>query len=88
MFGEAMPVRETQEAELRAATADVFIVVGSSLVVYPAAVMPLHAKRAGAALVIVNLSETPQDPYADVLVRGKASPVMAEIVERVRQRLT
>lgn len=87
MFGEAMPVKETREAELRARQSDVFVVVGSSLVVYPAAFMPLYAKQSGAALVIVNLSETPHDDSADVLISGKAGPVMAEILERVRQRL-
>ncbi len=87
LFGEPMPERETLEAQLRARQSDVFIVVGSSLVVYPAAMMPLYAKQSGAALVIVNLSETPHDPHADVLILGKAGPVMAEIVERVRKNL-
>lgn len=82
-----MPERETEEAELRARRSDLFVVVGSSLVVYPAAMMPLYAKEAGATLVIVNLSETPHDPYADVLLSGKAGPVMEQIVDRVRQRL-
>jgi NAD-dependent deacetylase len=88
MFGEAMPVRETLEAERRARASDCFIVVGSSLVVHPAAMMPLYARQGGAALVIVNLSETPHDGYADVLIRGKAGPVMDEIVSRVHRRLT
>jgi NAD-dependent deacetylase len=87
LFGEAMPVRETLEAEQRAKDSDLFIVVGSSLVVYPAAMMPLHAKRAGARLVIVNLSETPHDPLADVRIAEKAGPVMDRIVTLVRSRL-
>ena len=88
LFGEAMPARESLEAEVRAKNSDLFVVVGSSLVVYPAAMMPLHAKRAGAKLIIVNLAETPHDPYADVLIPGKAGPVMAEIVTMVRSRLS
>jgi len=88
LFGEAMPERETLEAELRAKTSDLFVVVGSSLVVYPAAMMPLYAKRAGAKLVIVNLSETPHDPYADVLIPGKAGPVMEQILQRVKSALS
>ncbi len=88
LFGEAMPERETLEAELRAKNSDLFVVVGSSLVVYPAAMMPLYAKRAGATLVIVNLSETPYDPYADVLIPGKAGPVMEQILQRVKSRLS
>jgi NAD-dependent deacetylase len=87
MFGEAMPERETREAERRARRSDLFVVVGSSLVVYPAAFMPLYAKQAGAALVIVNLSETPHDGYADVLISGQAGLVMAEILEQVKARL-
>lgn len=87
LFGETMPVQETLEAELRAKRSDLFVVVGSSLVVYPAAMMPLYAKEAGAALVIVNLSETPHDDHADVLIPGKAGPVMEEIVKTVKQRL-
>jgi len=88
LFGEAMPERETLEAERRARNSDLFLVVGSSLVVYPAAMMPLYAKRAGAKLVIMNLSETPHDPYADVLVPGKAGPVMEQILQRVKARLS
>ncbi|MBI4607877.1 MAG: Sir2 family NAD-dependent protein deacetylase [Candidatus Rokubacteria bacterium] len=87
LFGEAMPARETLEAEARAKRSDLFIVVGSSLVVYPAAMMPLYAKREGARLVIVNLSETPHDAYADVVIPGKAGPVMEQILERVKSRL-
>jgi NAD-dependent deacetylase len=87
MFGEAMPVGETREAEARARAADCFIVVGSSLVVHPAAMMPVYAKQSGAALVIVNLSDTPQDAYADLVIRGKAGPVMDGIVSRVKRRL-
>jgi NAD-dependent deacetylase len=49
--------------------------------------MPLYAKEAGAALVIVNLTETPHDPYADILLPGKAGLVMEEILKMVRQRL-
>lgn len=88
LFGEAMPARETLEAELRAKQSDLFVVVGSSLVVYPAAMMPLYAKRGGAKLVIMNLSETPHDSYADVLILGKAGPVMDQIVQRVKARFS
>lgn len=86
MFGEAMPRRELEEAERRARAADLFLVVGSSLVVYPAAYMPLHAKQAGARLAIVNLSETPHDQAADLVIRGSAAAVLAAVVERVQSR--
>jgi NAD-dependent deacetylase len=84
LFGEPMPARATEEAERRARASDLFIVVGSSLVVYPAAYMPAHAKHAGATLAIVNLSPTPCDAQADVLIPGKAGEVMDAIVRRLR----
>jgi NAD-dependent deacetylase len=87
MFGEAMPREETEEAERRARASDLFIVVGSSLVVYPAAHMPVHAKRAGARLVIVNRTPTPQDAEADLLIAGSSAAVLADVAERVASRL-
>ena len=63
-----MPERETQEAYHRSSTCDLFIVVGSSLVVQPAASMPLVAKRNGARLAIINRDPTPYDGIADVVV--------------------
>jgi NAD-dependent deacetylase len=84
LFGEAMPRAAVQEAEQRARSADLFVVLGSSLAVFPAAYMPIHAKRAGAALAIVNLEATPLDREADLVIRAQAGPVMAEVVEAVR----
>ena len=75
-----------QEAERRARAADLFVVLGSSLVVYPAAYMPAHAKHAGATLAIVNLEPTPLDPQADLVIREKAGAAMAAVLEEVRAR--
>lgn len=86
-FGQAMPERETAEAYKRASSCDLFIVIGSSLVVYPAAQMPIVAKEHGARLVIVNRDETACDRMADIVVKGLAGPVMAAILERVRSIL-
>jgi NAD-dependent deacetylase len=86
MFGEPMPAREMEEAERRARAADLFIVVGSSLVVYPAAYVPLSAKRAGATLVIVNLTETPHDAHADLVIKGSAASVLSALVAEVGLR--
>ena len=79
-FGQAMPVRETERAFAAAAAADLFIVVGSSLVVYPAAAIPDAAVRAGAPLVIVNNEETPKDDLAEVVLRGSAGESMSLMV--------
>jgi NAD-dependent deacetylase len=61
-----------------------FIVIGSSLVVYPAANMPLYAKRAGAGVVIVNLGPTQQDDIADVIIDHSAGETMTKIMERLK----
>ena len=84
LFGEAMPVREMEEAERRSRAADLFVVLGSSLVVYPAAYMPAHAKHTGATLVIVNLEPTPMDAQADLVIRDRAGRVMAAVLDGVR----
>jgi NAD-dependent deacetylase len=86
-FGEALPEETLQEATRRASRCDLLIVVGSSLVVYPAAYMPLYAKQTGAGLVIVNLSTTPADKIADVVIHASAGEVMGRILAEVRQRL-
>jgi NAD-dependent deacetylase len=87
LFGEAMPVRETRLAEQRARAAGAFVVAGSSLVVYPAAYMPVYARESGARLVIVNLEPTPLDHQADVVLSGKAGDVMARLVAAVAERV-
>ena len=85
-FGQAMPVRETQEAEERARTCDLFIVIGSSLVVYPAAYMPVFALESGAPLVIINREPTPMDHRATVAVHGGAGDTMTAVMERLKSR--
>jgi NAD-dependent protein deacetylase/lipoamidase len=68
-FGQAMPEAAMRRALAATLAADVFVVVGSSLVVYPAAGFPEQAKRNGAALAIVNREPTPLDDVADIVVR-------------------
>jgi NAD-dependent deacetylase len=87
-FGQPMPERETRQAEARAAACDLFLVAGSSLVVYPAAQMPLIAKHSGAKLIIINLTPTPHDHYADIVIYEKTGPVLSQIVEQVKARLS
>lgn len=83
-FGQAMPERETREAQARSASCDLFLAAGSSLVVYPAAHMPLLAKQNGARLVIINLTDTPHDHYADVVIRAKTGEAMSRVVDIVK----
>jgi len=86
LFGEPMPGREVRLAEERARAAGSFVVVGSSLVVYPAAYMPVYARQSGARLVIVNLVPTHFDHLADVVIPGKAGEVMARLVAQIQAR--
>lgn len=81
LFGGPMPADAVREAERRSRAADLFVAVGSSLTVYPAAYMPVHARHAGARLVIVNLTPTPLDGQADLVVRGRAGDVLDAAVE-------
>jgi NAD-dependent deacetylase len=84
-FGEALPERAMQAATLHSSDCDLFIVVGSSLVVQPAALMPLFAKDGRARLVIINIGETPYDYEADVLIHGSAGNILERIVALVKE---
>lgn len=86
LFGEPMPAAAVEQAEARSRGAGCFLVVGSSLAVYPAAYMPTYAKEAGARLVVVNLTPTRLDHVADVVLAGPAGAVLAGLVERVESR--
>jgi NAD-dependent deacetylase len=83
-FGEALPQETLQEAIRRAQNCDLFIVIGSTLVIYPAAYIPTYAREAGAKLAIVNLTPTPFDHYAEVVIRGKAGEIMSRVMGKVR----
>ena len=74
-----------QEAERRARAADLFVVLGSSLVVYPAAYLPVHARDAGATLVIVNLEPTPHDARADLVIRARTGEIMTAALADLRR---
>jgi len=78
-FGESMPVEAVQEAFRLANESDVILVVGSSLVVYPAAEIPLEAVRGGAAMIVVNAEPTPFDRLAAVVIHGRAGKILPEI---------
>ena len=82
LFGEPMPAEAVAEAQALAEQADVMLVVGSSLVVHPAAELPLAALRAGAALVIVNAEPTPYDRLAEVVIHGRSGEVLPELLFR------
>jgi NAD-dependent deacetylase len=78
-FGQPMPETAMARAEAEAAACDLFLVLGSSLVVYPAAGLPLFAKGSGALLAIVNREPTEQDSVADLVLHDEIGPVMGEV---------
>ncbi len=78
-FGQPMPETEMLHASAEAEACDLFIVLGSSLLVYPAAGLPLIAKRSGARLAIVNREPTEQDHLADLVLHAGIGAVMAEV---------
>lgn len=67
-FGQAMPEQEMRRAAELSERCDLFLAIGSSLVVWPAAGFPLLAKRSGAKLVIINREPTEQDEHADLVI--------------------
>ena len=79
MFGEKMPLAETNQAFEIAETADLFLAIGTSLVVQPAAVLPLHAKRNGARFAIINRDPTELDQFADCVVNGEIGAVLSAV---------
>jgi NAD-dependent deacetylase len=80
-FGQSMPFDAMQRAEDLTKNCDLFLAVGSSLVVWPAAGFPLMAKRNGAALVIINRDATELDDYADLVVRDDIGDVLAPFID-------
>jgi NAD-dependent deacetylase len=79
-FGQPMPVEAMRRAEAASLDCDLFIVLGSSLLVYPAAAIPMLAKSNGAALAIINREPTHMDSNADVLIHAEIGAVLREIV--------
>ncbi len=79
-FGQAMPEEAMSRAEELTKSCDLFLAVGSSLVVWPAAGFPLMAKRNGAALVIVNREPTEFDDIADLTVHHDIGDVFAPFI--------
>jgi NAD-dependent deacetylase len=79
-FGQAMPEHEMERAQEATLGCDLFIAIGSSLVVYPAAGFPQMAKQNGAKLVILNRDETPLDGYADLVVNAEIGASLSAAV--------
>ncbi len=86
-FGEPMPWDEVRRAERAACASDLLLVIGSSLVVYPAAAIPRGAVQTGVPMAILNATETPLDGLAGVVVRGRAAELLPAIVQQAKRRV-
>jgi NAD-dependent deacetylase len=82
-FGQNLVEQDLERAYVAAAGADLFLAIGTSLVVYPVADLPRVAREAGAKLVIVNAEETPYDRVADAVVRERIGDILPKIVSLV-----
>ena len=67
-----------QLAEKAATSCDLFIAIGSSLVVYPAAGFPILARQSGGKLVILNREPTELDDYADLVINDEIGPILSD----------
>lgn len=85
-FGQSLDTEEIRRAEEMASSCELMLSFGSTLVVYPAAGFPAQAARRGAALGIVNLSETPLDEMADVLIKRPIGEVVGELTRELGWR--
>jgi NAD-dependent deacetylase len=83
-FGQAMPAREMDLAVEACHDCDVFLAVGSSLVVYPAAALPELAKRNGAALIILNRTPTSMDGIADLVINNEIGKTLPMLIGQVQ----
>jgi NAD-dependent deacetylase len=82
-FGQSMPRQPMARARAETLACDLFLVLGSSLLVTPAASFPRLAKRNGARLAIVNREPTPQDADADLVLHDEISAVLVEVVSEL-----
>ncbi|MFZ8843043.1 SIR2 family NAD-dependent protein deacylase [Thermoflexus sp.] len=83
LFGEQLPAQAFLAAQQEARRADVFLVAGSSLEVAPAGDLPILAKEHGARLILINLSPTSADRYADLQIRGDVAEILPLLADAV-----
>jgi NAD-dependent deacetylase len=79
-FGQAMPAEAMQAAIAACYACEAFLAVGSSLVVHPAASLPMIAKGAGAALIIINRTPTPLDGMADLVINEEIGKTLPKLI--------
>ncbi len=85
LYGEALPQGAFERAFMEARRSQLFVVMGSSLEVSPANMLPLRAKESGARLCIINRDSTNMDQEADLLIRGNIGDVLTEVQSLLKQ---
>ena len=86
-FGDPLPEEDWQKSEWHSRQSDLFIVVGSSLVVYPAADCPKIALESGAKLVIINQGETPFDQLCHLRFKERIGEVLPPAVAQLKEMM-
>ena len=86
-FGEMLPESEWEPARIEAENCNVYMVVGTSGMVWPAAGLPTIAKRKGAKVIIINPETTEIDQRADLLIKGKSGEILPEIVKLLEKQI-
>lgn len=86
-FGQSLPEKDLTESFYHSQRCDLFVAAGSSLVVTPAAHMPVEALRAGAKLVIINRGETPLDQHAHLRFHEGTGEVLSQAVALLKQKM-
>ena len=87
-FGQPMPLYASSQSLKAVYACDLFVVIGSSLLVQPAAYLIVKAKENGAKVILLNLISTPYDSYADLVIYENAERAIKIIMEKVRKKLT
>ena len=82
-FGQSLREQDLSQAMTASQNCDVFLAIGSTLIVQPASLMPDVARKQGAFLAIINLSETPYDTVCNLVIKGKAGEVLPEVLRRM-----
>lgn len=85
-FGEALPSRAIEQADRAATDCDVMLVVGTSGVVYPAALLPRRAKESGAMVIEVNPAVSAITEIADLFLEGPSGEVLPALIERIQDQ--
>ncbi len=80
-FGESLPTLTWEQAENAARDCDLFLIVGTSAVVYPAASLAPLAQRHGARLIEINMEETPLSGSADLSLRGASGEILPQLID-------